>query len=276
MSVDAQAMLDAGTHRLCNCGQWVIRASQAACKACVDRQQPSSEVVSEPMPGPGRGPRTAPATIADKHLGGFAGLPDHTLWLIIAGTPVPQGSMRAIAAGVVAHDKGPALTQWRNAIHRAFLKSVGVNFRTPDCPMRLHVCLTMPGPSQRAPGRTIKQASSDVGRARVAPDTKPDLDKLVRAVGDALDPKGERTRSYADDGRIVELMSAKTFPRPEHVHDWALPEPGVVIRIAPAHVDASFPPVSLAEPGVFPEAAVHTAGLPNLPGSLTPPGASTT
>lgn len=166
--------------------------------------------------------------------------------------------MVAIAAGVARHDKGTVLHSWRTSIHRAFLRAVGTDFQAPDCPMRLHVCLTMPVPKSGVAVRTVRAdaatptAAAD-SQPRSAPATKPDLDKLVRAISDALAPQGDRARSYADDSRIVELLSAETFPTPCHVHSWALPTPGVVIRVCPAHIDAPFPALTLDNPGELPD-----------------------
>ena len=194
-------------------------------------------------------------------MGGFAALPNNTLWLVVRGIPVPQGSMRAIAAGVMGHDKGVELQRWRTAIHRRFVQTVGTAFETPNCPMRLHVCLTMPAPKPRFTAHTVKLDPDETGRARVAPDTKPDLDKLGRAIGDALDPKGTRARAYTDDGRIVELLTVESFPRPQHVHAWALDEPGVVLRIMPAHVEAGFPLLSLTAPADLPPEVTKAASF---------------
>ncbi len=261
MSIDAQAMLDAGTHRLCGCGQRIIRTTQTACSVCATGPRVVSQAPKRSAAPQARGQRTAAATIPREKLGGFASLPKHTLWLVVRGVPVPQGSMRAIAAGVAAHDKSAELTSWRTAIHRELVQAVGVGFVAPDCPMRLHACLTMPGPKPRFAGHTDKIDPLEPGRARVAPSTKPDLDKLERAVGDALDPKGKgRTHAYTDDGRIVESLSVETFARPEHVHAWALDEPGLVVRVMPAHIEEPFPLLSLVDPGVEPPEVAVAAG----------------
>lgn len=268
---DGQALLDAGTHRLCGCGSAIIRRQQSACRQCRATTSTSESAVPSvarrPIHHRGDGPRTAPATIPAVKQGGFIALPNNELWLVVAGTPVPQGSMTAVAAGVARHGKGRELISWRDSIHRAMLKTVGLNFATPDCPMRLHVCATMPLPqSPTSASRVVAADSNDDGLPRIAPDTRPDLDKLARAVGDALCPTGDRVKSYTDDGRIVEFLSVKSFPAPEHVHPWALPWPGVAMRITPASVDVSFPALTLQTPRHQPQALVDAVA--RMPTSL--------
>lgn len=52
-------------------------------------------------------------------------------------------------------------------------------------------------------------------RFRLFPAGKPDLDKLERAVGDALSPKQKHLRVLADDSRICERRSRKVYPERE-------------------------------------------------------------
>lgn len=256
MALNVQQLLDDGTHKLCGCKKRLMAADKKCCSECERLPAQSRQHITPPEGktiSRSRRPGTAPATIPEHLLGGFA--TRSQLWLVVAGIPVSQGSMAAVAPGVVRHDKGPELRSWRTSIHRAFLRSAGTDFVAPDCPMRLHMCLTMPIPKSGVPARTIPVAGRAAdARPRTAPATKPDLDKLARAVGDALAPQGNnRARSYTDDSRIVELLSAETFPAPTHVHSWALPTPGVVIRVCPAHIHAQFPAVDLGDPGPLPD-----------------------
>lgn len=208
--------------------------------------------------------------VDERAAGGLAGRPDRTLLFGAAGVPVSQGSMAAAAKGVVKRSNASELLAWRAAIHRAFSAITTADWVNPDCPIRLHCVLTMPKPARW--GVVADQTSPIDGErefpARVTPSTRPDLDKLVRAVGDALAPS-DRRRAYADDGRIVELMSVKTYPRPEHVHPWALGEPGVVIRVCPADVEVEFPPLTLREPGPVPDELIAQIP-PELLGASAP------
>lgn len=118
-------------------------------------------------------------------------------------------------------------------------------FDHPRSPYRLRPQLA-PRPATAPPGA-------------VAPVGKPDADKLLRAIQDALSPrlrKGERAaadvgqahmsrfRLLDDDSYAVDTRAVESFPTPGEVHPWALPEPGVVIRVSPcvAAIDM-MPPV---------------------------------
>ena len=273
--VDAQGLIDTGSHKLCSCGTYIIRVDQTACRACSSTQtRAHRNVRAQPTPVARQrkdGPHTADATIPEYLLGGFSALEDQTLWLIVPGVPVSQGSMRAVAPGVVKREKGTELLAWRAAIHRALVAQVGTEFAAANCPIRVHVCLTMPALARTAGVRTSRRdTGDDRGEAatespRTAPDTRPDIDKLIRAVGDSMSPIEKwRTRAYVDDGRIVEVLSAKSFPSPEHVHPWALPYPGAVIRVCPVHIEPSFPLVRLSAPAPPPKQVEHfLAAHPN-------------
>lgn len=258
--MNGQELLDAGTHKLCGCGRTLIRVKQPACEQC-GRTPPRTT----PAPTPAvrlrrqssqRGSQhVADARVRPDRLGGLGSLPDNTLWLVAHGNPVQQGSVSAPAAGVIKREKGPKLEAWRNAIHRQLIRAAGLGFVAADCPVRMHVVFTMPGPrGTEVAAQTTKANAADSGLPRLCPSTKPDLDKLVRAVGDALSPRGDRMRVFADDSRIVELLTAESFAAPQHVHPWALPCPGVVIRVCPVDVAAPFPALSLTNPGEVPDA----------------------
>ena len=245
---------------MCGCRQTLILASQQMCRQCASQAAVQANNVTEhesPVPQPaasaarhGRGPRTADAVIDEKKLGSFAEMPARSLWLVVPGIPQTQGSMKAVAAGVMKRHKGSQLVEWRTSIHRALVRAHGLDFDAADCPVRLHVCFTVPGPpSGIAVSHTRKANPDDPGRPRVIPSTRPDLDKLERAVGDALSPLGDRVKAYTEDGRIAELLAARSYPAPEHVHPWALPVPGAVIRVCPADTDAQFPALTLRDPG---------------------------
>lgn len=171
-----------------------------------------------------------------------------------AGVPIPQGSMAAVAPGVVKRSNASELLAWRKAIYQSLAAFVGQpGWENPDCPIRFHVTLTMPKPDRWGivANHTVAAVPGQEHAPRVAPSTRPDLDKLLRAAGDALAPKN-KPGAYADDGRIVDFRVAQTYPYPEHVHAWALGTAGVVIRVCPADVDVAFPELTLRDPGPRP------------------------
>jgi crossover junction endodeoxyribonuclease RusA len=118
--------------------------------------------------------------------------------LIVYGIPIPQGSKTAFVvkgrAVVTDGKKGPALKEWRMAIAWEARKWLSETNTAPiDGPIKLAVTFYMPRPKS-APKRVL------------FPATRPDLDKLTRAVGDAL-----AGIIYTEDSRIVDIVVSKRF-----------------------------------------------------------------
>lgn len=151
----------------------------------------------------------------------------------VPGNPRPQGSMRALVqkrrdGGIVCDARG-------NPIVKVFHKSddklrrwrelVGIVARSS---MRgrpaLHGPLVLEAVflRERPLSHRGKRGLTKAGRESLAPDTAPDLDKLVRAAGDALTGV-----CYADDARIVGFRTQKI---------WAPSgcRPGAAFRLRPA------------------------------------------
>lgn len=105
----------------------------------------------------------------------------------VEGTPVPQGSMKVIN-GHVIHSQGSALAQWRSAIALSARKAGAFPLKDP-------MTITMTFITLKP--KTVK---------REYPSVPPDLDKLVRAVLDAL-----TAIAYIDDGQVVELYAKKIY-----------------------------------------------------------------
>ena len=105
----------------------------------------------------------------------------------VGGLPVPQGSMKVIN-GHIIHSQGSALAAWRSAIA---LEAKRAGARPVEGAVLVYCVFTMPKP------KTVK---------RDLPHVAPDLDKLIRAVLDAL-----TAIAYLDDGQVVEIHSAKIY-----------------------------------------------------------------
>jgi crossover junction endodeoxyribonuclease RusA len=90
--------------------------------------------------------------------------------------------------GHVIHTKGAALATWRSSIALAARKAGAFPNRNP-------VTITMDFIFTRP--KTVK---------RLMPTVPPDLDKLVRAVLDAL-----TAIAYIDDSQVVEIYAKKTY-----------------------------------------------------------------
>lgn len=271
IGMNGQQLLQSGTHKVCACQRTLIPSDADCCRACQakamrseanqSRETATAAPPASPRsrktvwkPSSGSPLRIGDAVIPDQMAGGFAALPERTAIFAAAGVAVPQGSMAAAAKGVIKRSNATELLAWRKAVHQALMMISGHrDWANADCPMRLHVVFTAPKPDQWGilGAHTAPADPEQAYLPRVAPSKRPDLDKLLRAVGDALAPKS-KPGAYTDDGRIVEMLSAQTFPFPEHVHPWALGVPGVVIRVCPADVVAPFPPLTLTDPGPQP------------------------
>ena len=112
----------------------------------------------------------------------------------VLGLPAPQGSKRHVGNGILV-ESSRALPSWRAEVAEA-AQRVAPD-RPLDCPLRLTVRFRFPMPGSRRVA---------LRRAGIAPKTTaPDLDKLVRAVGDALADGG----LIASDARLCELVASK-------------------------------------------------------------------
>lgn len=105
----------------------------------------------------------------------------------VVGQPVPQGSMKVIN-GHVIHSRGSALAAWRSNVALEARKAGA--FPTRD-PITLNMTFMLTRP------RTVK---------RREPTVPPDLDKLVRAVLDAL-----TAIAYLDDSQVTEIFARKVY-----------------------------------------------------------------
>lgn len=125
--------------------------------------------------------------------------------VFIPGTPVPQGS-KSISRYGVMYDANKKLGPWRETVTANTTQYAGV-FPKP-VPVRAEYTFYMPRP------KTVK---------RDRPTVPPDLDKLERAVNDAL----TRAGVWADDSQLVEVRAMKCY---------ASDTPGVRIRLSEAVV----------------------------------------
>jgi crossover junction endodeoxyribonuclease RusA len=120
----------------------------------------------------------------------------------VYGTPIPKGSTKAffrpgMKYPVVTEDNKrtrPWSQDVLNAAREALEKSGG-NWREMESrAVSLQIAFYLPRP-KKAPKRITRQIR------------KPDLDKLVRAIKDAL----TRAGVYRDDAQVVSLVAAKEF-----------------------------------------------------------------
>ena len=109
----------------------------------------------------------------------------------ITGDPASQGS-HAIMQGRIVQVNSKKHKAWRSAITQEALATLPPDWEPIDEPCELIVIFFMPKPA------SVK---------RSLPSVSPDLDKLIRAVGDSLTDSGVVT----DDSRIVRISARKVY-----------------------------------------------------------------
>lgn len=119
----------------------------------------------------------------------------------VPGVPAPQGSKSYVGNGRMI-ESSKKVKPWRDRVTAA--AKTQVLDEPLDGHLRLIVNFYMPAP--------------DKSKFGSRPAGTPDLDKLVRAVGDAL----TQSKLIKDDARIVSLIA--------HKH-WALDTPGAEITV---------------------------------------------
>lgn len=108
----------------------------------------------------------------------------------VYGEPVPQGSLKVIH-GRVMHINGKKLREWRGKIQAAALQN-GQSIL--DGPVTVNCVFYVRRP------KTV---------TRNEPSVRPDLDKLIRAVLDALTGV-----AFVDDSQVVEIHASKHYGEP--------------------------------------------------------------
>jgi len=130
------------------------------------------------------------------------------LTVTVPGKPVTQGSMKTINRRTF-HDNERDLLPWRDGIAwhvRQEMAAQGMN-EPLEGPLTLVATFTLARPPS-------------IPKSRWAPDKKPDLDKLCRALGDAIGQSG----AVRQDAQFVTIVASKVYG----------PLPGVTFTISPA------------------------------------------
>jgi Holliday junction resolvase RusA-like endonuclease len=129
----------------------------------------------------------------------------HSITFDVIGTPVPQGSMKALGrsnAGrtIMTHSNGSELMPWRQTV-----AAVAHDKRPEDWPMDAPISMSITFRFPR-PASHYKKDGTLKASAPAQKLTKPDLDKLVRSIGDAL-----ATILYRGDQQIISIVSTKRY-----------------------------------------------------------------
>ena len=124
---------------------------------------------------------------------------DTVVDFFVAGTPKPQGSKRGFVHPstkrvILTEAAGAALKDWRHDVKlTAMSRMNGKDMVVPPTAVRLMVLFVLPRPVSLPKTKPTPLAVK-----------KPDTDKLVRAIGDALTGV-----VYADDSQVVSLYADK-------------------------------------------------------------------
>ena len=130
---------------------------------------------------------------------------------IVHGKPVPKGSKRGFVVGkrvAIADDNSEPLQQWYGAVTSAAAEAMGDNLLWCG-PVRLSVVFYFKRPKGHF--GTGKNADTLKPSAPERHTKKPDLDKLLRTIQDAL-----TSTVYRDDSQVCEYgVLTKQYGTPE-------------------------------------------------------------
>lgn len=120
----------------------------------------------------------------------------------VPGLPIAQGSKRHVGHGIMV-EMSKKLPAWRNDVRLAGIEAMGQRPPLADA-VFLHLTFVFPRP--KAHFGTGRNAGQLKPTAPVHVTKAPDLDKLVRAVGDAL-----TGIVWRDDAQVAVLEAHKVF-----------------------------------------------------------------
>lgn len=127
------------------------------------------------------------------------------LEFIAYGEPISQGSVNAYPTkggrGVRTVSKTPALIDWRETVRAAAVRALPPDWVAHDDAALIRLRFWLPRPKSAPKTRDIK------------PTTGRDLDKLDRAVWDALTNAGV----WTDDNRVTDTISIKRYAVGPHL-----------------------------------------------------------
>lgn len=123
-----------------------------------------------------------------------------TLQFTVIGLPAPQGSKRHVGNGVMI-ESSKSVKPWRATVAAT---AVNVGASPVNGPVAVNLIFFMPRPKSHF--RTGRNAELLRDAAPDVPITTPDIDKLSRAVLDALTGV-----AYRDDSQVVELRAFKNY-----------------------------------------------------------------
>lgn len=143
------------------------------------------------------------------------------LSFVVDGTPIGQGRISFVGKGRAIHSNHKTLIPWREKIAaEAKAAAARQGWNPLDAPVRLRATFYLDRPKHHRTARGLLRSNAPTWPAK-----RPDLDHLLRALGDAL-----TGIAWYDDSQIVQVRGAKRFCDPAA----AMQTPGVVIEVHPA------------------------------------------
>lgn len=123
----------------------------------------------------------------------------------VPGIPVQQGSKRHVGNGIMVEDAKEKLMPWRDSITYAAREASTECLTGP-----VSVSLTFYFPRPKSHYRANGQLKDTAPRYK---SSRPDLDKLIRAVLDAMTAAGV----WRDDSQVAALHANKAYGEPREV-----------------------------------------------------------
>ena len=127
--------------------------------------------------------------------------------LFVPGLPAPQGSKKHVGHGVMV-ESSKRVKPWRATVTAAIVEAGWQH--DPILYGPVGVSLTFSFPRPQAHYGTGRNADRIKANAPDWHDKRPDVDKLCRAVLDALTESG----AIRDDAQVVQLHAAKVYGQP--------------------------------------------------------------
>ena len=124
------------------------------------------------------------------------------MFLTVIGEPVSKGRLR--------FGRGKTYTPAKTIAAETFIQLCATQKGVPKMmngPLRLTVTFSMGIPKSWS---AKKKAEAELGNIR--PTSKPDIDNLIKLVGDALNGI-----AYKDDSQIVEIQAVKKYGKPQTI-----------------------------------------------------------
>lgn len=143
----------------------------------------------------------------------------------VYGKPEQQGSVKSWGKGRYADTNDKNLRPWRADVSVAAVDAIRALGNDSGVPAGdAEPAFPLGGPLAVVCEFTVRKPTTAPKSRVTYPDKRPDLDKYLRAVLDALSAAGV----YRDDGQVVRVQATKTFPDQDQ---WSLHIPGVRILV---------------------------------------------